>query len=71
MFVIVFKQHGALNCEQRIIGPFQDYLDAEDALSDGRVPLLYGQGGQPFPMGWDPNQKKSGHRYIQPLESVA
>lgn len=68
MFVIVFKQHGSLNCEQRIYGPFSDYMDAEDALSDGRVPLLFGQGGRNWPDNAD-RQVDDGHRYIQELVS--
>lgn len=77
MFVVIFKQHGALNCEQQVFGPFADYLDAEDALSDGSIPLLYGQGGAPWPAddrppcpGDGPIQRPTnGHRYIQPLEA--
>ena len=65
MFIIIMKQHGDLNCEQKVYGPYADYMDAEDALGDGTVPLLYGQGGLAMPkhyVGLD------GHRYIQELE---
>lgn len=65
MYVIVMRQHGDLNCEQVIYGPFVDYMDAEDALSDGRVPLLYGQGGRPWPEGEE--LERNGHRYTQEL----
>lgn len=69
MFVIMFKQHGALNCEQEVFGPFADYMDAEDALSDGRVPLLYGQGKRAWPSDYD--GRDNGHRFIQELAVVA
>jgi hypothetical protein len=68
MFVIVFKQHGALNCEQVIYGPFADYMDAEDALGNGSVPLLYGQGGRDWPEpGEDGELEENGHRFIEEL----
>jgi hypothetical protein len=72
MFVIIFKQHGALNCEQHVFGPFDLYTDAEDALCDGSVPLLYGQGGRAWPAGTGEGQAldHDGHRYIQELEWV-
>jgi hypothetical protein len=65
MYVIIFKQHGKLNCEQRVYGPFVDYMDAEEALTDGRVPCLYGQGGRTWPRGEE--GERNGHRYIQGL----
>lgn len=70
-YIIVFKQHGGLNCEQRFFGPFADYLDAEDALGDGRVPLLYGQGDCQWPddLTGDDVRERSGHRYITELEA--
>lgn len=64
MFVIIFKQHGALNCEQRIFGPFDSYLDAEDALSNGSVPTLHGAEGH------DSLCERNGYRYIHELEWV-
>lgn len=74
MFVVIFKQHGALNCEQQVFGPFADYLDAEDALSNGAIPCLYGQGGVAWPdavSNGDEPYVANGHRYIQPLEACA
>lgn len=59
MYVIMFKQHGDLNCEQAVYGPFADYMDAEDALGDGRVPLLYGQGGREWPDDMAPDERSA------------
>lgn len=73
MFVVIFKQHGALNCEQRIFGPFDNYLDAEEALTNGSTPLLYGQGACEWPSEADEYnraQDNPGHRYIHELEWV-
>jgi hypothetical protein len=72
MFVVILKQHGALNCERRIFGPFDNYLDAEEALTDGSIPLLYGQGGCEWePFGEQTERPESnGHRYIHELEWV-
>jgi hypothetical protein len=74
MFVIVFKQHGAPNCETQIFGPFDNYLDAEDALTNGAVPCLYGQGDCAEPTEPAEFAKRhhgpSGHRFIQKLEWV-
>lgn len=73
MYIVVFKQHGALNCEQQYYGPFTDYMDAEDALSDGRVPLLYGQGGREWPEDERPTcpgdgeRQQNGHRFVTEL----
>lgn len=69
MFIIVFKQHGALNCETEYYGPFADYMDAEEALVDGRVPLLYGQGGREWPEDINSyaDSYRSGHRFINEL----
>jgi hypothetical protein len=64
--VVVLKQHGALHCEQQIFGPFADYMDAEEALTDGRVPLLYGQGGRAWPENAD-QSRTNGHRFIVSL----
>jgi len=66
MYVVVFKQHGALNCEQRIFGLYTSYSAAEEALCNGDVPRLYGQGGRQWPD--DHDGRDNGHRYIQPLE---
>jgi hypothetical protein len=63
-YIIIFKQHGALNCEQVFYGPYADYTAADLALCDGSVPCLYGQGGRPRPEGC---MEQNGHRYIQPL----
>lgn len=74
MYIIVFKQHGDFNCEQRFIGPFTDYLDAEEALTDGRVPLLYGQGRRAWPddgHGEPLELERNGHRYIVELSAPA
>lgn len=68
MYVIVMRQHGDLNCEQVIYGPFADYMDAEDALGDGRVPCLYGQGDRAWPEGEE--LERNGHRYTQKLTIV-
>jgi hypothetical protein len=65
MYVVVFKQHGALNCEQRLFGPYASYEDAVDALCNGDVPRLYGQGGRPWPSD---ERNDNGHRYVQALE---
>ena len=65
-WIIVFKQHGALNCEQQFFGPFAQYSDAEAALCDGRVPTLYGQGGRPWPKDIG-DECSNGHRYVQQL----
>ena len=75
--IVVFKQHGALNCETQHFGPFADYEDAMEALTDGRVPLLYGQGGRPWPnptpdsMGAHERSERgdNGFRYITELRS--
>lgn len=73
MFVIVFKQHGTLNIETRYFGPYTDYTAAEDALCDGTVPLLYGQGGREWPAN-KPDEYSatmcgdSGYRFIAKLE---
>jgi hypothetical protein len=71
-YIIVFKQHGALNCEQVFYGPFADYMAAENALSDGTVPCLYGQGGRAWPDGFRNREgellrQDNGHRYVQEL----
>ncbi len=63
MFVVKFKQHGDLNIQERSFGPFRDYLDAEDALGNGAIPLLYGQGGRPWPKAWE-DRPTDGHRFI-------
>lgn len=68
MFVIKMKQHGALNCEEVLYGPFPDYMAAEDALGDGSVPLLYGQGGRDWPEpSADGEPEADGHRCIVEL----
>lgn len=71
MFIIVFKQHGALNIETQYFGPYADYMAAEDALTDGTVPLLYGQGGREWPVDTDEYSATvadNGHRFIAKLE---
>jgi hypothetical protein len=74
MFVVIFKQHGALNSEQEVFGPFDCYVDAEDALVNSSVPLLYGQGGRKWPdheMAAEAREGASdGYRYIQELTWV-
>lgn len=70
MFVVKFKQHGALNCEEQLFGPFADYMEAEDALA--WLPMLYGQGGREWPKndnGFDGERTidRNGHRCIVEL----
>jgi hypothetical protein len=66
MFVVIFKQHGALNCEQEVYGPFDSYLDAEDACANCVVPPLY-KAAQRDELGIEHD---NGHRYIQELQWV-
>jgi hypothetical protein len=67
MYVIIFKQHGWLNCEQQVYGPFDSYADAEEAFANGNTPRLSTwaereEVGEPVP--------DNGHKYIQELNWV-
>jgi len=64
-YIIVMKQHGALNCETKFFGPYADHETAYDALTDGTVPSLLTL-DQREARGIE---RDDGHRYIAELES--
>jgi hypothetical protein len=41
MWVIIYKLKGQFNCEQRVIGPFANYLACEDKFGELGAALLY------------------------------
>lgn len=75
MYVVKFKQHGDLNCQEMLFGPFTEALAAEDAL--GWLPMLYGQGGREWPSHEDDmytesrQQCQDGYRTIVELTDPA
>jgi hypothetical protein len=61
-WIVIYRPHNVLNCDTRYIGPFADYLAAEDAL------CALGALGPHIPEGVTPNP---GVKFIQPLERPA
>jgi hypothetical protein len=66
MFIIVMRQHGALNCETKYFGPYADHDTAYDALSDGSIPSLY----KLAELEARGIERANGHRFIAELESA-
>jgi hypothetical protein len=63
MYIIVFKQHGALHCETQYFGPYADFDTAYDAMCECRIPPLYSlEQREELGIGRD-----DGYRFLQEL----